>query len=62
MDASKPVRVGYTPGQRAAMRAVEEEATLELVDDTVKRLNRLGDRLEAFLGTMNTAPPREERT
>jgi hypothetical protein len=58
MEASKPVAVGYTQGQRKAIRSTEEEATLVLVDDAIQRLNKVGDRLEAFL--RNTAPPREE--
>lgn len=43
------------------MRAVEEEATLDLVHELVNRLNVIGDRLEAYAGMKKTERP-EERT
>lgn len=43
------------------MRAVEEEATLDLVREFVDRLNRIGDRLEYYAGIRKVGRP-EERT
>lgn len=60
-DARSPAGVGYTARQRAAMRAVEEEAILDLTRELVSRLNIIGDRLEAYAGVKNFRRP-EERT
>lgn len=43
------------------MRAVEEEAVLDLTRELVARLNKIGDRLEAYAGISKTERP-EERT
>jgi hypothetical protein len=56
-----PEVVGLTPVQRDAMRAVEQEAVLDLVTQMVDRLNRIGDRLEVYAGIKKTERP-EERT
>ena len=44
-------QVGYTAEQRAAIRAVEEEGTLELINDFLRRANAMADRLELYART-----------
>lgn len=44
----KKQHVGYTPEQRAAIRAVEEEGLLEVIEDFLRRSNAVADRLELY--------------
>lgn len=52
-------QVGYTAEQRAAMRAVEEEGTLEVIRDFVSSFNRVADRLEAYAESTEPIRKRE---
>ena len=49
--------VGYTREQRAAIRAVEEEGMLDLINDFLRRANNVAERLESYAVT----PPKHRR-
>lgn len=40
---------GMTPKQKAVIRAVEEQALLDQVEDFLTRMNRIAKRLEAYV-------------
>lgn len=47
---SRPIRL--TAMQEVSLlRRVEDQAMLDLIQDTVEKLNQLGDRLEKFVGS-----------
>lgn len=49
MTDRPPGQAGFTAKQRAAIRAVEEEAVLDVVTDMLRRLDSMGNRLERFV-------------
>lgn len=47
---SRPIRLTAIQ-EMAILRRVEDQAMIDLIQDTVERLNQLGDRLEKFAGS-----------
>lgn len=47
-DRPPASQVGYTAKQRAAIRAVEEEGLLDVIEDFLRRANAAADRLEVY--------------
>ena len=62
MSGNRPpaTQVGYSAEQRAAMRAVEEEGTLELINDFLRRANAMADRLELYARSAKGGPGRHD--
>ena len=50
-DRPPATHVGYTPEQRAAMRAVEEEGMLDVIQDFLRRANSVAERIEMYAAT-----------
>jgi hypothetical protein len=50
--------LGFSEQQRAAIRAVEEEGTLEVITDFLRRANAMADRLELYARSTRGGPGR----
>lgn len=53
-DTPPKPQVGLTEKQKAAIRAVEEQAVLDLISIFIDRASSIGDRLEAYAATPRT--------